>query len=171
MHNQHVIVCTANSHDAANSFVSSTLAEWGTDNNWFSIDATLCVKDGSLQKEESQKNETFSVRDVNKQINGILNSEGVDGYNETAIDALNYTINIYNKKTYDKGDYFNFYAASKMFMAISQKLQAKKCMKGKKFDALKDGFKDGVYDEFGVTHLANQDKGQSKYVIFIDMHS
>lgn len=161
MHNIHLVVVKANSHEDAESLVENAIQDWGTENNW----RTIC---GSVSESNTWHNvndgrwdidETTTIESINDMVRGWIN--------DIPLGSILFDELLIGKKKKDDLSFADWYSIKK-YAAHMQESTRKKDF-GKTFDVFLDEFFEWELDKCGVTNLYYD--GKIRYVVFIDMHS
>ena len=166
MHNLHLIVCSADSAQEACDFVEDLIDDWGTENNW----KTIC---GCV----SENNEVYDVDIIDEKLKGrycptdtgFVSIPLINKFLDEVVNSNQYDDIIEKLKTetdLTKWEKLDLFCLGKYVRKVFEKPID--------IDVFKINYYQYEYDEVGITNwiLDNETtRSQTKYVVFLDMHS
>lgn len=164
MHNLHLVVTNADSSKDACSDVESYIEDFGTENNWRTIEGCISEDNEVYIADENNRNSWITEEDFNtidKLNKKVLEDKKNLFYQPEVPEILK---RIANGKTVESTDAWK---AKEYLKAYYDALPV-----DDKFDILQDSYREYQYDEFGVTHTGYKKMDEQKtYVVFVNMHS
>jgi len=155
-HSLHIIVVNAKTGKEALREAESAVDGWGNDNNWRSFIMAIPAKGRRVLGDEGDGYKDFNTL---RKINAAIDNESIDESQREAFERL---------KTNTSNGGVDWCLAGQYCEAMYEMIN-----KPKPFDVLKDSYKEGQYDEFGVTQCRDDEPqdGEQVWAVLMDMHS
>lgn len=167
MHNLHLVVTHADSPKEACNDVETYIEDFGTENNWRSIegcvseDNEVFVNDDEYNNKSWIEEEEFStIEKINQKVKSWIE------YKDYETEAPEILKRIANGERVDSTEAWKAYKFMEMYYhSVSTGVDVEK------FDVLKDNYFEFHYNENGVTHTGyEKGENQKTYIVFVNMH-
>jgi hypothetical protein len=163
MHNLHLVVVKADCPEDACNHVENELMDWGNENNWRTIcgcvsehDEVYVNDDGRWSPADQEYN---TIKKLNKLVKSWINDSGI--YCESAIEMLKTEPDI---TKWPKHELWSLQQYAKYLYQVAD-------IERENVDIFKTTLFNYDFDEMGVTDMMEDDDGETRYVVFVDMHS